>query len=87
MGPVRPRLNPPLYDKLLEWFGLSRTLESRRIQAIPLITVIQGRAPASSSKLIEGGNTSYNLRGENVLSVPEVNSTRCRLNPWWYSTV
>ena len=74
-SPVEP---PKIQKTLLKWIGLDSTLETRRIQDM-LVTInscFQGRASASSNRLINVRTSNYNLRGVNVLSLPKVNSTK-----------
>ena len=54
------------------------TLKNRRIQDI-LITLnncLMNRAPESIKKLISLRKSKYDLRGDNVLSIPKVNTTK-----------
>ena len=67
------------YNELLERAG-QVTLENSRIQDI-LITInncLMNRAPESLCK------SKYNLRGDNVLSIPKVNTTKKGLKCWKY---
>ena len=69
--------------------GIGCTLENRRIQDM-LITInscFQGRAPSSIINLIKTRDHKYNLRGNKVLSLPKVNSTKHGLNSFKYYAV
>ena len=73
------------YNELLEIAG-QVTLKNRRIQDI-LITVnncLMNRAPESIKKLISLRKSKYDLRGDNVLSIPKVNTTKKGLKSWRY---
>ena len=62
--------------------SIGSTLENCRIQDV-LITInscFQGRAPSSIMNLIKNRDHKYNLRGNNVLSLAKVNSTKHGLN-------
>ena len=62
------------------------TLKNRRIQDI-LITLnncLMNRAPESIKKLISLRKSKYDLRGDNVLSIPKVNTTKKGLKSWRY---
>ena len=54
------------------------TLAHRRIQDMMLVInkYFNKTVPAPISKLIEKRSTSYNLRVQNILSIPKVNSTK-----------
>ena len=74
------------YEKLLERIGLGCTLENRRIRDM-LVTInncFMGKAPRSIVNLIRNGNTGYNRRGTNILSLPKVNTTRHGLTSFKY---
>ena len=62
------------------------TLKNRRIQDI-LITVnncLMNRALESIKKLISLRKSKYDLRGDNVLLIPKVNTTKKDLKSWRY---
>ena len=66
------------YDRLLNWIGLHSTLEGRRIQDM-LITInscFQEKAANPIVDLLKVKLTKYTLRGTNMLSLPEVRSTK-----------
>ena len=73
------------YNELLEIAGQA-TLKNRRIQDI-LITVnncLMNRAPESIKKLISLRKSKYDLRDDNVLLIPKVNTTKKSLKSWRY---
>ena len=74
------------YEKLFERIGLGYTLENRRIQDM-LVTInncFMGKAPRSIVNLISNRKTGYNLGGTNILSLPNVNTTRHGLTSFKY---
>ena len=67
------------YNELLERAD-QITLENRRIQDIPITdNCLMNRAPESIKNLICHRKSQYDLRGDNVLSIPKVNTTKKRL--------
>ena len=74
------------YDRLLNWIGLHRTLEGRRIQDM-LITInscFEEKAPTPIVNLLKVKDTKYNLRGTNMLLLPKVRSTKHGLMSFRY---
>ena len=74
------------YHELLQRIGLGTTLENRRIQE-RLITInacFQGTAPTCIEELVKMRNNKYDLRGNNTLSLPKVNTTKHGLNSFRY---
>ena len=43
-----------------------------------------GNAPTSISELLTARNSNYNLRGDAILKLPKVNSTKYRIKSWRY---
>ena len=74
------------YYELLQRIGLGTTLENRRVQDM-LITInacFQGTAPTCIKDLVKMRNNKYDLRGNNTLSLPKVNTTKYGLNSFRY---
>ena len=74
------------YHELLQRIGLGTTLENRRVQDM-LITInacFQGTAPTCIKELVKMRNNKYDLRGNNTLSLPKVNTTKHGLNSFRY---
>ena len=74
------------YYELLQRIGLGTTLENRRVQDM-LITInacFQGTAPTCIKELVKMRNNKYDLRGNNTLSLPKVNTTKYGLNSFRY---
>ena len=74
------------YHELLQRIGLGTTLENRRVQDM-LITInacFQGTAPTCIKDLVKMRNNKYDLRGNNTLSLPKVNTTKYGLNSFRY---
>ena len=70
------------YHELLQRIGLGTTLENRRVQDM-LITInacFQGTAPTCIKEAVKMRNNKYNLRGNNMLTLPKVNTTKNGLN-------
>ena len=70
----------------LQRIGLGTTLENRRVQDM-LITInacFQGTAPTCIKELVKMRNNKYDLRGNNTLSLPKVNTTKYGLNSFRY---
>ena len=45
-----------------------------------------GSAPTSISELLTARNSNYNLRGDAILILPKVNSTKYGIKSWRYQT-
>ena len=43
-----------------------------------------GNAPTSISELLTARNSNYNLRGDAILKLPKVNSTKYGIKSWRY---
>ena len=43
-----------------------------------------GNAPTSISELLTASNSNYNLRGDAILKLPKVNSTKYGMKLWRY---
>ena len=74
------------YYELLQRIGLGTTLENRRVQDM-LITInacFQGTAPTCIKELVKMRDNKYDLRGNNTLSLPKVNTTKYGLNSFRY---
>ena len=74
------------YHELLQRIGLGTTLENRRVQDM-LITInscFQGTGPTCIKELVKMRNNKYDLRGNNTLSLPKVNTTKHGLNSFRY---
>ena len=74
------------YHELLQRIGLGTMLTNRRVQDM-LITInacFQCTTPTCIKELVKMRNTKYNLRGNNTLSLPKVNTTKHRLNSFRY---
>ena len=63
------------------------TLVNRRLTKM-LSTVFRaignGNAPSSISELLTARNSNYNLRGDAILKLPKVNSTKYGIKSWRY---
>ena len=73
------------YEQLLKRMS-SQTLQNRRIQDM-LCTInncLSNKAPPSIKNLVSLRSCSYNLRGENMLALPKVNTTKYGLKSWRY---
>ena len=73
------------YKELLNRMGVT-TLENRRIQDM-MITIdkcLCNKAPQSVKSLISLRQSNYNLRGDYILNLPKVNSTKNGLKTWRY---
>ena len=73
------------YEQLLKRMS-SQTLQNRRIQDM-LCTInncLSNKAPPSITNLVSSRSCSYNLRGENMLALPKVNTTKYGLKSWRY---
>ena len=74
------------YHELLQRIGLGTTLENRCVQVM-LITInacFQGTVPTCIKKLVKMRNSKYDLRGDNTLSLPKVNTAKHGLNSFRY---
>ena len=70
------------YENLLSRIGTA-SLEIRRIQDM-IITIdkcLNNRGPQAIKELISIRQSSYNLRGDNILDLPKVSSTKHGLTP------
>ena len=66
--------------------ALETTFDNRRVQDM-LITInacFQGTAPKCIKELVKMRNNKYDLRGNNMLSLPKVNTTKYGLNSFKY---
>ena len=73
------------YENLLVRMGIV-SLENRRIQDM-MITIdkcLHNRAPQTVKDLISLRQSNYNLRGDHILNLPKVNSTKNGLKSWRY---
>ena len=73
------------YEQLLKRMS-SQTLQNRRIQDM-LCTInncLSNKAPPSIKNLVSLRSCSYNLRGDNMLALPKVNTTKYGLKSWRY---
>ena len=74
------------YETLVVKNGYS-TLANRRLAEM-LNTVFgaikNGNVPTSISELLTTGNSNYNLRGDAILKLPKVNSTKYGIKSWRY---
>ena len=61
-------------------------MENRRVQdmLITINTCFQGTAPTCIKELVKMRNNKYDLRGNNMLSLPKVNTTKHGLNSFRY---
>ena len=74
------------YHELLQRIGLGTTLENHRVQDM-LITIkacFQGTAPTCIKELVKMRNNKYDLKGNNTLPLPKVNTTKHGLNSFRY---
>ena len=72
----------PIVVTLCTWL----ILNVRRIQDM-LCTInncLSNKAPPSIKNLVSSRSCSYNLRGENMLALPKVNTTKYGLKSWRY---
>ena len=75
------------YEELLDCIALHTTLKSRRRTQDMLLTVdncFQNKAPRPIADLVQQRRNDYNLRGNNKLSLPKINSTKHGLKSFRY---
>ena len=82
----RAKQKTSAHHELLQRIGLGTTLENRGVQDM-LITInacFQGTAPTCITELVKMRNNKYDLRGNNTLSLPKVNTTKHGLDSFRY---
>ena len=72
------------YEALVVKNGYSTNQRLAKMLNTVFEAIKNGNVPTSTSELLTTRNSNYNLRGDAILKLPEVNSTKYGIKSWRY---